>query len=135
MRRRAYPRGAEAYNGGVRLRPLLAALLVAGLAFTARAAELYGRPLRGLTPVRLAELGKRPAEYDGKTIRVRGDVLSEAGAFLLAEGDARLLVTLRDGTPLPKDVKGASAAAEGVFRAKGPGGSPALEATGVELTR
>ena len=117
-------------------RSVLAALLLAGLAFSAGAAELYGRPLRGLSPVAIAELREKAAAFDGKTIRVRGDVLSEDGVFFLSEREARLKVTMRDaGIPLPGDASGARATAEGVFRAKGPGGEPALEATGVELTR
>ena len=115
--------------------PLLAALALAGLTLSAPGAELYGRPLRGLTPVPIAELQRRAPEYDGKTVRVRGEVRLEEGAFRLAEGAAALRVTMRDGTALPPDAKGASAAAEGTFRAKGPGGDPTLEATGLELTR
>ena len=111
-------------------------LLATGIALSARAAELYGRPLRGLTAVPIAELQKKAAEYDGKTIRVRGQVRAEGGAFHLAEGAASIRVALREpGASLPGDAGGATATAEGTFRAKGPGGGPALEATGVELTR
>ena len=61
---------------------------------------------------------------------------SEGGEFRLAEGDVSLRVTMRDAdSALPSDANGASATAEGVFRAKGPGGAPGLEATGLELTR
>ncbi len=118
------------------VRPLVAAFLLASVALTARAAELYGRPLRGLTAVSIAELARKAGEYDGKTVRVRGEVRSEGGAFLLSEGAASIRVSMRDpGSTLPGDATGASATAEGTFRAKGPGGGPALEATGVELTR
>mgnify|MGYP003591982099 CR=1 FL=1 len=120
----------------MRPRPLLAALLLASVPFAARAAELYGRPLRGLTAVPIAELAKKAPEYDGKTVRVRGQLRSEGGAFHLAEGPASIRVVLRDaGAALPGDASGAAATAEGTFRAKGPGGGPALEASGVELTR
>lgn len=120
----------------MRPRPLLAVLLLASVALTARAAELYGRPLRGLTAVSIAELARKPGEYDGKTIRVRGEVRSESGAFHVADGPASIRVVLREpGASLPGDAGGATATAEGTFRAKGPGGGPALEATGVELTR
>lgn len=116
--------------------PFLAALLLAGLSLSAPGAELYGRPLRGLTPVPIAELHRKAAEFDGRTVRVRGEVRSEKGVFHLADGGAVLRVTLRDAdSALPSDADGASAAAEGVFRAKGPGGEPGLEATGLELTR
>lgn len=117
-------------------RTVLAALLFAGLAVPARGAELYGRPLRGLTPIPIAELREKAAAFDGKTIRVRGDVLSKDGDFLLKEGEATLKVTMRDpAVTLPGDAGGAKAVAEGVFRSKGPGGGPFLEATGLELTR
>jgi hypothetical protein len=121
----------------VRRLPILAALLVLAAAVpTVRAAELYGRPLRGLTAVPIAELAKRAAEFDGKTIRVRGQVRAEDGAFRLAEGDAAVRVVLRDrGGALPGDASGATATAEGTFRAKGAAGDPALEATGVEIAR
>ncbi len=116
--------------------PLLAALLLAGLTLSAPGAELFGKPLRGLTPVPIATLHREAAGYDGKTVRVRGEVRSGEGALYLTEGDASLRLTMRDpGTALPKDAGGASATAEGVFRAKGAGGAPALEATGVELAR
>ncbi len=120
----------------MRPRWLLAAYLLAGLALPARAAELYGKPLRGLTPVSIAQLHGKAAEYDGKTIQVRGTVRSENGALSLTEGAASLRVTLSEpGATVPSNASGASATAEGVFRAKGTGGGPALEATGLELTR
>lgn len=116
--------------------PFLAALLLAGLTTSAPGAELYGRPLRGLTPIPIAELHRKAADFDGRTVRVRGEVRSEKGAFRLVEGDATLRVTMREAdSALPSDATGASATAEGVFRAKGPGGAPGLEATGLELTR
>ena len=127
---------SRSYNGGVRPSPILAALLITAAAATARAAELYGRPLRGLTAVPIAELASRAGDYDGKTVRVRGRVRSEGGEFRLAEGNASIRVVLRDaGGALPGDASGATANAEGTFRAKGPGGGPALEASGVELSR
>jgi hypothetical protein len=136
MQRGAYPEGATAYNGGVRLRPILAACLLAGLALSAPGAELYGKPLRGLTPVSIAELHQKAAAHDGKTIQVRGTIRSENGALSLVQGSASLRVTMTEGgVALPPNASGASATAEGVFRAKGTGGGPALEATGLELTR
>lgn len=119
----------------MRLTPSLAALALAGLTLSAPGAELYGRPLRGLTTVPIAELHEKAAAFDGKTIRVRGEVKVDDGTFRLAEGAAGVLVTMKDGTALPADATGASAVAEGTFRAKGAGGRPALEATGLELTR
>ena len=116
--------------------PLLAAFLVAGLALSARGAELYGKPLRGLTPVSIAELNRKAAGFDGRTIQVRGTVRFDGGAFSLVEGAASLRVAMSEpGAALPPDASGASATAEGIFRAKGAGGGPALEATGLELTR
>ena len=120
----------------MRLRLVLAAFLLAGLTLSAAGVELYGKPLRGLTPVPIAELNRSAAVHDGKTIQVRGKVRSGEGAFLLTEGAASVRVTMSGpGAALPSDASGASATAEGLFRAKGPGGGPALEATGLELTR
>jgi len=120
----------------MRVRSLLAVFLLAGFALPARAAELYGKPLRGLTPVSIAELNRNAGAYDGKTIQVRGTVRSENGALSLTEGAASLRVTMSEpGAALPSGASGASATAEGLFRAKGTGGGPALEATGLELTR
>lgn len=114
---------------------LVAALLLAGLTLSAPGAELYGRPLRGLTPVSIAELHRKAAQFDGKTVCVKGEVLAEAETFSLMEGAAALPVTMRDGARLPKDATGATATAEGTFRAKGAGGVPGLEATGLEISR
>lgn len=111
------------------------AFLLAGLALSAPGAELYGRPLRGLTPVSVAELHRKAAQFDGKTVCVKGEVVAEAETFALTEGAATLPVRMRDAAPLPKDATGATATAEGTFRAKGPAGEPFLEATGLELTR
>jgi len=119
----------------VRTARLATALLLAGLTLSAPGAELYGRPLRGLTPVSIAELHRKADLFDGRTVRVKGEVLSEEKAFLLKEGAATLPVTMRDGTSLPTDASGATATAEGVFRARGAGGEPGLEATGLELSR
>lgn len=115
--------------------PLLAAALVAALALPAVGAELYGRPLRGLSAVPIAELAKNGAAYDGKTIRVKGTAAVAAGVFRVTAEGAAVVVAMRDGSALPPDASGAAATAEGTFRAKGPGGEPALEATGVELAR
>ena len=115
--------------------PFLAAVLLAALALPAAAAALYGRPLRGLSPVPIAELARNGAAYDGKTIRVRGAVAVVENVFRLTESGASIAVTMRDGSALPADAAGASATAEGTFRAKGVAGGPALEATGLELAR
>ncbi len=120
----------------MRLRLPLAAFLLAGLALSAPGAELYGKPLRGLTPVSIAELHRKASAFDGRTIQVRGTIRSEDGALSLTEGSASLRVTMSGaGVVVPPSATGASATAEGVFRAKGSDGGPALEATGLELTR
>lgn len=120
----------------MRPKPFLAALLLAGVATTALGAELYGRPLRGLTAVPIAELQRKAAEYDGKTVRVRGEVRSEKGTLLLAEGAAALRVTMKDPDAAPpRGARGATGTAEGVFHARGADGEPGLVATGVEIAR
>lgn len=119
----------------MRLRLIVAAFVLAGMALSAPGAELYGKPLRGLTPVSIADLHRKSATYEGKTVRVRGEVLNEEGSFRITEGAASLLVTMPEGAALPADATGAAATAEGTFRSKGPDGTPSLEATGLELTR
>ncbi len=114
---------------------LAAALLVAAIALPAAGAELYGRPLRGLSAVPIAELAKNGAAYEGKTIRVRGTAAVAGNVFRLTEAGASVAVTMRDGSALTPDTSGAAATAEGTFRAKGAGGEPTLEATGFELAR
>ncbi len=95
--------------------------------------EVYGRPLRGLTPVPIARLVDAPAAWDGKTVRTEGTISSVSGGTVtLEEGGKSLRVVARDGAfALPAGAVGSRAAVEGVFMATG----PRLEATGLERRR
>ncbi len=111
-------------------RLVLALIAVAPLAAAAGGAEVYGRPLRGLTPVPLADL----ASHVGKTVATRGRIEAVNGPRDLVVGDAgkTVAVTMRDpGVVFPKDLAGAAVTVEGV---PGAGGTT-FQATGAEVTR
>ena len=118
------------------LRPALALLAIAPLllAPTAGGAELFGRPLRGLTAVPAGEVAKNPERYAGRQVRVEGTLRREGdGAFSLAQGEG--VLRLRgDGFSLPASADGAQAAAEGKIASSG-GEGPTLVASGVEVRR
>lgn len=103
------------------------------LAAPARAADLYGKPLRGLTPVHVAAVVASPERYAGKTIRVEGRNAGKTGKPALKEGDA-VLPILTDGSfALPEDLAGATLAAEGKAEARK--GGAVFVASGVEVRR
>jgi hypothetical protein len=95
----------------------------------ASGSDLYGKPLRGLSPVPLAEIAKSPERYRGKTIRVTGtSSAASASEMTLSEGGASLVVKA-DGFSLPARLDGARVTAEGRLQ------EGALAATGVEVSR
>jgi hypothetical protein len=106
-----------------------AAALAAG---SLLAAELYGKPLKGLSAVPVASAVSNPAAYAGKTIRVAGVNAGEKGKPALKEGDA-VLPILPDGFELPEDLGKARLAAEG--RLKDDPSGLVFVATGVEIRR
>jgi hypothetical protein len=106
-----------------------AALAAAG---TLLAAEVYGKPLKGLSAVSVAAAVSNPAAYSGKTIRVAGVNAGEKGKPALKEGDA-VLPILPDGFELPEDLGRVRLAAEGRLR-DAPGGV-VFVATGIEVRR
>jgi hypothetical protein len=107
----------------------LAAFLLAAL--PARAADLYGKPLRGLTAVSVAAVFAEPAKYAAKAVRVEGRNEGAAGRPALKEGDA-VLPILTDGTyALPESLAGGTLAAEG--KAQTREGRAVFVATGVEV--
>ena len=109
----------------------LALALASGPA--ALGAELYGRPLRGLTAVPATEVAKNPGRYAGRSVRVEGTLRKGGeGAFSLTQGDGVLRLEA-EGFSLPARADGAPAAAEG--RVVAEGGSATLVATGVEIRR
>lgn len=116
------------------LRTLTAlAVLAAFAAFPARATDLYGKPLRGLSPVAVRDVVQDPARYAAKAIRVEGANAGAAGSPALKDGDA-VLPIVSDGTfKFPKDLAGGFLAAEGRARAGDSGA--VFVATGVEVRR
>ena len=98
----------------------------------ARAADLYGKPLRGLTAVSVAAVFAEPAKYAAKAVRVEGRNEGAAGRPALKDGDA-VLPILTDGTyTLPEGLAGGTLAAEG--KAQTREGRAVFVATGVEVT-
>jgi hypothetical protein len=112
-----------------------AAVAALGLlaAFAASAADLYGKPLRGLSPVAVAAIVKDPARYSAKAVRVEGANAGAAGRPALKEGDAMLPVVSDGSFTLPADLAGGFLAAEGRARATDSGA--VFVATGVEVRR
>lgn len=107
---------------------LLAAAVAASL--LASETELYGKPLRGLTAVPLAELKANPDRHRDKTIRVAGTAAAASpGEVTLSEGGASLPVRTDGSFTLPEKLAGAKVIAEGKLK----GG--ALVATGLEVSR
>ena len=97
----------------------------------ARAADLYGKPLRGLTAVSVAAVFAEPAKYAAKAVRVEGRNEGAAGRPALKDGDA-VLPILTDGTyTLPEGLAGGTLAAEG--KAQTRAGRAVFVATGVEV--
>ena len=95
------------------------------------AADLYGKPLRGLSPVAVAAIVKDPARYSAKTVRVEGLNAGAAGRPALKDGDAVLPVVSDGSFKLPQDLAGGFLAAEGRARAAETGA--VFVATGVEV--
>jgi hypothetical protein len=99
----------------------------------ASAADLYGKPLRGLSPVAVAAVVKDPARYSTKAVRVEGSNAGAAGRPALKEGDAMLPVVTDGSFTFPADLTGGFLAAEGRARAADSGA--VFVATGVEVRR
>jgi hypothetical protein len=97
----------------------------------ASAADLYGKPLRGLSPVSVAAIVKDPARYSAKAVRVEGSNAGAAGRPALKDGDAVLPVVSDGSFKLPQDLAGGFLAAEGRARAAETGA--VFVATGVEV--
>ena len=111
-----------------------AALTLCTLSFassSASAADLYGKPLRGLSPVSVAAIVKDPARYAAKAVRVEGSNAGAAGRPALKEGVAVLPVVSDGSFKLPQDLAGGFLAAEGRARADETGA--VFVATGVEV--
>lgn len=109
------------------------ALFVVVSALPASAADLYGKPLRGLSPVPVRDVVKDPARYAAKAARVEGPNAGEAGSPALKDGDAVLPIVSDGSFKLPRNLAGGLLAAEGRARAEGSGA--VFVATGVEVRR
>jgi hypothetical protein len=97
------------------------------------AADLFGKPLRGLTAVRVADVVAAPEAYATRAVRVEGKNAGGPKKPALKDGEAVLPIE-SDGTfALPADLEGASLAAEG--KAKTVEGRAVFVATGVEVRR
>jgi hypothetical protein len=110
-----------------------AAMLALSVVSPASAADLYGKPLRGLSPVAVAAVVKDPARYSAKAVRVEGSNAGAAGRPALKEGDAILPVVTDGSFTFPADLTGGFLAAEGRARAAESGA--VFVATGVEVRR
>jgi hypothetical protein len=110
-----------------------AAVLALFVVSPASAADLYGKPLRGLSPVAVAAVVKDPARYSTKAVRVEGSNAGAAGRPALKEGDAMLPVVTDGSFTFPADLTGGFLAAEGRARAADSGA--VFVATGVEVRR
>ncbi|HEX5854451.1 MAG TPA: hypothetical protein VFZ57_02425 [Thermoanaerobaculia bacterium] len=118
----------------MRLPRRLAAVALGFLAaLPASAADLYGKPLRGLSPVAARAIVQDPARYAAKAVRVEGANAGAAGSPALKDGDAVLPIVSDGSFKLPADVAGGLLAAEGRARASDSG--VVFVATGVEVQR
>ena len=115
--------------------PRLFAVAALGLlaALPASAADLYGKPLRGLSPVAVRDVVKDPARYAAKAARVEGANAGAAGSPALKDGDTVLPIVSDGSFKFPRDLAGGFLAAEGRARAQGSGA--VFVATGVEVRR
>ena len=109
------------------------AILAATAARPASAADLYGKPLRGLSPVSIAAVVKDPARYSAKAVRVEGPNAGAAGRPALKDGGAVLPLVSDGSFKFPPDFAGGLLAAEGRARATETGA--VFVASGVEVRR
>lgn len=99
----------------------------------AAAADLYGKPLRGLSVVGVGAVVANPARYSGKAVRVEGTNAGSQGRPALKEGDALLPIVSDGSFKVPEGLTGGFLAAEGRVRPLASG--PVFVATGVEVRR
>jgi len=109
------------------------AALAAAATTVASVADLYGKPLRGLSPVSVAAIVQDPARFSAKAVRVEGVNAGAAGRPALREKDAVLPVVSDGSFVLPGNLAGGFLAAEGRARTAETGA--VFVATGVEVRR
>src|SRR5439155_9935078 len=72
---------------------LVGGVLAAAATLALAGNDLYGKPLRGLSPVAIAELKQAPERYREKTVRVVGTASAgSAQEVTVSEGGASLVV-------------------------------------------
>lgn len=108
---------------------LLASAALAGTA------EMYGRPLRGLTLVRVAEILRDPNALGARTFRISGKCeRTEAGALAVRDAEAVIALEII-GFAVPENAVGAPIAAEGRIGAADKRKPVRFLADGVEVAR
>ena len=112
---------------------LLAALLVSAVPGSLLAAEVYGKPLRGLTTVSVREAVADPERFVGRDVRVTGLNEGPEGKAALKEGDVLLPIVTDGSFELPAKLGNAKLTAEG--RVTKNAGAVAFVASGVEVKR
>ena len=117
----------------LRAAAVFAATFALSAAAPARAADLYGKPLRGLTAVSVAAVVAAPERYAAKAVRVEGKNEGAAGKPALKEGDAVLPIVSDGSWTLPEGLEGGTLAAEG--KAQSREGRAVFVAAGVEVRR
>ena len=121
-------------SGSGRPRAFLAALiLVPVFAAPLWGADLYGKPLRGLSAVPVRDVVANPGRYADRDVRVAGENAGSDGKPAFRDGEAVLPIVTDGSFRLPEGLVGARLAAEG--RVKQTGGSVVFVASGVEVTR
>ncbi len=124
-------------TGVPRLASLAAAASLAALLSAAALAgtvEVYGRPLRGLAAVPVAEVVADPARFADRPVRVAGTGRKSGAELRIVEKDAALSI-VPQGFMLPDTASGARWTAEGRIEAGAKGAPPRLLAVGVEVER
>ncbi len=111
---------------------ILAALLLAR-AGALDAAEIWGKPLKGLSAVPVREVVAHPERFAGHDIRVAGTNAGAEGRPALKDGDALLPIVTDGSFELPAKLAGAHLAAEG--RPRRDGATVVFVASGVEVRR
>jgi len=112
---------------------LLAALLLAVAASVLLAAEVYGKPLKGLSAVPVRDLVAAPERFAGRDVRVTGPNAGEEGRPALRDGEALLPIVADGSFELPARLGSARLTAEGRVRKEASG--VVFVATGLEVRR
>jgi len=113
--------------------PLLAALLLLAAPGRLWAAEVYGKPLRGLTAVPVRDAVADPDRFVGRDVRVAGPNAGSDGKVALKEGNALLPIVTDGSFELPAKLGRVTLTVEG--RVTKSAGVVVFVASGVEVRR